>query len=145
MANAALFYGLVKILGASERPVWSQLSFRTAEDNFHQASRFGIETELYWPRLGSIPARGLVLGHLLPLADVGLEQLGVDQSVRDRLLGIIEGRCSTGRNGSTWLIQEFEHQTRSTPDRMAAMRATTQAYEELMYAGEPVHTWSTRD
>ncbi len=75
-----------------------------------------------------------------PRRDVGLEQLGVDQAVRDRLLGIIESRCTTGRNGSTWLIQEFEHQTRSTADRAAAMRATTQAYEELMHAGEPVHT-----
>ena len=144
MANAALFYGLVKILGASERPVWSQLSFRTAEDNFHEASRFGIETELYWPRLGSVPARDLVSRHLLPLADVGLDQLGVDQAIRDRLLGIIESRCATARNGSTWLIQEFEHQSRSTTDRAAAMRATTRSYEELMHAGEPVHTWSTR-
>ena len=76
--------------------------------------------------------------------DVGLEQLGVDQAVRDRLLGIIESRCSTGRNGATWLIQEFEHQSRSTTDRTAAMRATTLAYEELMHAGEPVHTWATR-
>ncbi len=144
MANAALFYGLVKILGTSERPVWSQLSFRTAEDNFHEASRSGIETELYWPRLGNIPARELVSTHLLPLAEVGLDQLGVDRAVRDRLLGIIESRCSTGRNGSTWLIQEFEHQTRTTADRAQAMRATTQRYEELMHAGEPVHTWATR-
>ncbi len=144
MANAALFYGLVKSLGSSERPVWSQMSFRTAEDNFHEAARQGIETELYWPRIGTVPVRELVLEHLLPLADVGLEQLGVVQDVRDRLLGVIEARCSTGRNGSTWLIQEFEHQTREGADRPAAMRATTLRYQELMHLGEPVHTWPTR-
>ncbi|MBC7632857.1 glutamate-cysteine ligase family protein [Aeromicrobium sp.] len=144
MANAALFYGLVKVLGSSDRPVWSQLSFSAAEDNFHQASRAGIETELYWPSVGAVSARELVLRRLLPLAHVGLEQLGVDLAVADRLLGIIEQRCIAGRNGATWLIDEFAHQLRSAPDRMAAMRATTVAYEGHMHAGEPVHTWAIR-
>ncbi|MCW2799575.1 MAG: glutamate--cysteine ligase [Aeromicrobium sp.] len=144
MANAALFYGLVKILGTSERPVWSQLSFRAAEDNFHQAARAGIETDLYWPSVGNVSARELVLRQLLPLAHAGLEEMGVDAAVRDRLLGIIERRCIVGRNGATWLIEEFEAQLRETADRLAAMRATTQRYEELMHAGEPVHTWPTR-
>jgi hypothetical protein len=145
MANAALFYGLVKILGTSERPVWSQLSFRAAEDNFHQAARGGIETDLYWPSVGNVSARELVLRQLLPLAHAGLEEMGVDTEIRDRLLGIIERRCIVGRNGATWLIKEFEAQLRQTPDRPAAMRATTQRYEELMHAGEAVHTWPTRD
>jgi hypothetical protein len=144
MANAALFYGLVKILGTSERPVWSQLSFRAAEDNFHQAARAGIETDLYWPSVGNVSARELVLRQLLPLAHAGLEEMGVDTAVRDRLLGIIERRCIVGRNGATWLIEEFEAQLRETPDRPTAMRATTQRYEELMHVGEPVHTWPTR-
>ena len=144
MANAALFYGLVKVLGTSERPVWSQLSFRAAEDNFHQAAREGIETELYWPSVGTVSARELVLRQLLPLAHAGLEQLGVDVGIRDRLLGVIEQRCIAGRNGATWLIAEFEHQLRGAADRPSAMRATTQRYEELMHTGEPVHSWPTR-
>ena len=144
MANAALFYGLVKVLGSSDRPVWSQLSFRAAEDNFHQAARAGIDTEIYWPAVGTVPARELVLRQLLPLAHAGLEEMGVDVAVRDRLLGIIEQRCITGRNGATWLIDEFGHHVGSSTDRPAAMRATTQAYEEHMHRGDPVHTWPTR-
>lgn len=144
MANAALFYGLVKVLGTSDRPVWSQLSFRAAEDNFHQAARAGIDTEIYWPAAGTVPARELVLRQLLPLAYAGLEEMDVDATVRDRLLGIIEQRCITGRNGATWLIDEFGHQLGSSTDRLAAMRATTRAYEEHMHEGDPVHTWPTR-
>lgn len=144
MANAALFYGLVKVIGTSDRPVWSQLSFRAAEDNFHQAARAGIETELYWPSVGTVSARELVLRQLLPLAHAGLEQMGVDTAVRDRLLGIIEQRCIAGRNGASWLIAEFEHLLNRAPDRAEAMRATTLAYAEHMHAGEPVHTWPTR-
>jgi gamma-glutamyl:cysteine ligase YbdK (ATP-grasp superfamily) len=144
MANAALFYGLVRVLGTSDRPVWSQLTFRAAEDNFHQAARSGIDTEIYWPGVGAVSVRELVLRRLLPLAHAGLEQMGVDTAVRDRLLGIIEQRCITGRNGATWLIDELGHQLTSSADRPAAMRATTRAYEAHMHGGEPVHMWPTR-
>ena len=143
MANAALFYGLVPVLGGSERPVWSQLSFKAAEENFHLAARLGIEADQYWPGVGTVPVRELVLRQLLPLAHAGLEQQGVDAEIRDRLLGIIEQRCITGRNGSTWLIDEFAHQMTLDPDRQVALRATTSAYEEQMHGGEPVHTWPT--
>lgn len=144
MANAALFYGLVTILRSSERPVWSQLSFRAAEDNFHQAARDGIDAEIYWPGVGTVAVRELALRQLLPLAHAGLEQMGVEASVRERLLGVIEQRCIAGRNGATWLIQEFAHHSAGTTDRHAAMRATTQAYESRMHGGDPVHTWPTR-
>jgi len=143
MANAALFYGLVSVLGASERPVWSQLSFQAAEENFHLAARAGIEADQYWPGVGTVPVRELVLRRLLPLAHAGLEQLGVDTALRDRLLGIIEQRCISGRNGSTWLIDQFEHQLTRDPDREVALRATTREYERHMHEGAPVHTWPT--
>jgi hypothetical protein len=144
MANAALFYGLVTVIGTSERPLWSQMSFRAAEENFHQAARTGMETELYWPSVGAVPVPELVVRHLLPLAQSGLEQMGVDVEVRDRLLGIIEQRCITGRNGSTWLIDDFEHRLEASGgDRLAAMKATTRRYQELMHRNEPVHGWPT--
>lgn len=144
MANAALFYGLVPVLAASERPVWSQLSFRAAEDNFHQAARAGIEAEIYWPGVGTVAVRELALRELLPLAHAGLEQMGVDAGVRERLLDVIEQRCITGRNGATWLIDEFAHHSAASGDRFAAMRATTQEYERHMHDGAPVHEWPTR-
>lgn len=141
MANAALFYGLTTVLGSGERPIWSQLSFQAAEDNFHTAAREGIDADLYWPGVGTVAVRELVVRHLLPMAHAGLEQMGVDADVRDQLLGIIEQRCVSGRNGSTWLIDEFTHQLERDANRLMAMRATTLAYEEHMHRGEPVHTW----
>lgn len=144
MANAALFYGLVKVLSAGERPVWSQLSFRAAEENFHHAARAGIEADVYWPGVGTVAVRELTLRRLLPLAHAGLTELGVADDVRERLLGIIEQRCITGRNGSTWLIDEFAHQSATAGDRAEAMRATTVEYERHMHVGAPVHEWPTR-
>ena len=49
----------------------------------------------------------LVLRRLLPLAHEGLDALGVDAADRDRLLGIIERRCVTQRNGASWQSAVF--------------------------------------
>lgn len=141
VANAALFYGLVTALTEQERPIWSQMSFRAAEESFHAAAVAGIESELFWPGVGAVPARELLLRHLLPLAHVGLERRGVDTAVADEYLDIIERRCVTGRNGATWLIDEFSHQYDGSDHRREAMRAVTRRYGELMHTGEPVHTW----
>jgi len=52
LANAAFYYGLVKVLADSERPVWSQMSFSAAEENFHNGAKDGIDARIYWPGVG---------------------------------------------------------------------------------------------
>ena len=141
LANAALFYGLTTVIGKSERPLWSQLSFRAAEENFHAAARTGIETDLYWPSVGTVPARELVLRHLLPLAAAGLEQMGMDGEVSGRLLDVVERRCVTGVNGASWQIGEVARRRDAGADRVEALRGTTLAYEENMHSNTPVHEW----
>ena len=58
LANAAFYYGLLRTLCEQERPVWSQMSFRTAEDNFGAGARHGIHAQIYWPGVGEVPATG---------------------------------------------------------------------------------------
>ena len=41
IANAAFYFGLVRALAESERPLWSQMSFSAAEENFHVAAQQG--------------------------------------------------------------------------------------------------------
>lgn len=142
LANAAFFYGLVKALVVADRPVWSQLSFQAAEENFHAAARTGIETDLYWPGVGTVPARELVVRHLLPLAWAGLESSDVESPVAEELLGIIEQRCLRGRNGATWMIEAFERHPDRHTDRLTAMRDLTVEYQQNMLGGQPVHLWS---
>ena len=52
MANAAFYFGLVRALAESERPLWSQMSFSAAEENFHVAAQQGIDAQIYWPGWG---------------------------------------------------------------------------------------------
>ncbi|MGH8828345.1 MAG: glutamate--cysteine ligase, partial [Jiangellaceae bacterium] len=142
LANAALYFGLVRDLATGQRPVWSQMSFSAAEENFHAGARHGIDAQVYWPGLGTVPATELVLRRLLPMADQGLQNWGVDQATRDRLLGIIEQRCLTGRNGASWQSAVFHSlYARGQRERFDAMRELVKRYCKYMHTNEPVHTW----
>jgi len=142
LANAALYYGLIKVLAEADRPVWSQMSFSAAEENFHTGARHGIDAKIYWPGVGEVPATELVLRKLLPMAHQGLEEWGVDAADKDRLLGIIEQRCLTGRNGASWQAAEF-HRLHDDHDRPDALREMMRSYVTHMHSNEPVHTWPT--
>jgi hypothetical protein len=140
LANAAFYYGLIRMLADEDRPLWSQMSFSAAEENFHACARAGIDARVYWPGLGEVPASELVLRRLLPLAYEGLEHWGIDATDRDRLLGIVERRCVERRNGASWQADTF-HALYERLDRTDALREMTVRYRELMHSNEPVHTW----
>ena len=52
MANAALYYGLIRVIAEDERPVWSQMSFSAAEENFHAGARGRDRREAVLARAG---------------------------------------------------------------------------------------------
>ena len=140
MANAAFYFGLVRSLAEAERPLWSQMSFSAAEENFHSAARAGIDATVYWPGIGQVQATELVLRRLLPLAHEGLAAWGVEEDDADRLLGIIEQRCLTGTNGASWFAARYHAQGEKV-DRADALRHTLVEYRTLMHSNEPVHEW----
>ena len=141
-ANAAFYYGVVRALADEDRPLWSRMSFSAAEENFHSCARHGLEAEVYWPGAGQIPVTELVLRRLLPLASAGLDRWEVSPAVRDRLLGIIEQRCLTGRNGASWQAAKFHKlYDETTLDRHDVLRRMTKEYIEHMHTNEPVHAW----
>ncbi|GAA1176424.1 gamma-glutamyl:cysteine ligase YbdK (ATP-grasp superfamily) [Kitasatospora gansuensis] len=149
LANAAFYYGLVRVLAEQPRPIWTRMPFAQADENFHTAARYGIDAVLQWPKSGrgargSVPvaATELVLNELLPMARQGLDEWGIEPGDRDRYLGIIEQRCLRRTNGAAWqaatvhLLRE-----RYGMDRSSAIAAMTRRYLEHMRGGEPVHTW----
>jgi hypothetical protein len=143
LANAAFYYGLLRVIADDERPVWSQMSFSAAEENFHAGARDGIEARLYWPGIGEVPAAELVLRRLLALAREGLSRWGVDSKDADRLLGIIERRCVLLRNGASWQSEVFHKlYDDKGSQRPEALRQMTRRYREHMHSNVPVHEWS---
>jgi gamma-glutamyl:cysteine ligase YbdK (ATP-grasp superfamily) len=142
MANAAFYFGVVRSLVEEERPIWSQMSFSAAEENFHAGARDGIACQVYWPGIGTISAAELVVRRLLQRAADGLDACGVHPAHRDRLLGVIEQRCLTARNGSTWQASVFRHVMATTAsDRVDALREVVRRYAEHMHSNVPVHEW----
>ncbi|MBO9520432.1 MAG: glutamate--cysteine ligase [Nocardioidaceae bacterium] len=141
MANAAFYFGLTRALAEDERPLWSQMSFSAAEENFHVAARDGIEAQVYWPGIGQVAATELTLRRLLPMARTGLERWGVDESESSRLLGIIEARCSTGRNGASWFRERVHAREATGESRAEALRLTLLDYRLRMHSNAPCHTW----
>ncbi len=141
-ANGAFYFGLVRALAEDERPIWSQMSFSAAEENFHAGARHGIDAEVFWPGVGTVQATELVLRRLLPLASQGLDAWGVAPEVKDRLLGIIEQRCLRRRNGAQWQADMFhEFYTKGEYDRRQALREMVARYRVHMHDNTPVHEW----
>jgi hypothetical protein len=141
LANAAFYFGVVQALTEQDRPIWTQMPFTAAEENFHLGSRDGIGAVLWWPRLGEVKAADLIRERLLPLAAEGLDMLDTDPAHRDRLLGIIEGRCATGRTGAVWQADMVTHLEERGLDRRTALREMLRRYMTHMHTNEPVHTW----
>jgi hypothetical protein len=141
LANAAFYFGLVRELADTDRPIWTSMTFSQAETNFFIGARDGIAARMFWPRLGEIDATELVLDHLLPKAYAGLDRFGVAADIRDRLLGIIEARCRTRRNGATWQVQTVRRLEASGASRPAALREMLRRYTEQFASNQPVHLW----
>jgi Glutamate-cysteine ligase family 2(GCS2) len=142
MANAAFYYGVLRMLADEDRPIWSQMSFADAERNFRTCAQHGIGAKVYWPGFGEVPADELVLRHLLPMAHDGLRRWGVSTAVRDRYLGVIEGRCTSGVNGASWQIAAVRRLEDHGADRSTALRGMLEHYIQAMHTNAPVHTWS---
>jgi len=143
LANSAFFYGMLRSLSEEEDPLWTRMSFAAAHSNFLVAARNGMEARLQWPGLGDVTAQELVLNTLLPIAHEGLRRWGVDVEVRDRFLGVIEGRARTGRNGASWQVSTVRVLEDGGMTRPAALTEMLRRYCEHMHANEPVHTWQS--
>ncbi len=141
MANVAFFAGLVRALATQDRPVWTQMSYEAATENFHAGVRAGVAADVYWPRVGQVKASELVVRKLLPLAAAGLADWGVSDAESGRLLDIVEQRCLHGVNGATWQTAEVAALERTGLGRRDALRAMLGRYLEHMHANEPVHRW----
>jgi hypothetical protein len=142
IANAAFYYGLIRMLAEAERPLWTQMSFSAAEENFHAGARHGIAASVFWPTLGYVPVTELVLRRLLPLAHQGLDRWGVSPGERDRLLGVIEQRCLTHRNGAQWQVDTLHAlEGEGHLDRQDALHEMLRRYLPNMHENIPVHEW----
>jgi hypothetical protein len=100
-----------------------------------------MQASLFWPGSDTLRIEDLVIGKLLPMAHHGLDRWGVAAEVRDRLLGVIEGRARAGRNGAAWQVSTVRALQRTGLTRPAALAEMLRLYCGHMHTNEPVHSW----
>jgi len=142
-ANAAWFVGLTSGLQTCIGDVLPGMPFRYAETNFYRAARHGLDARLLWPSRNGVDLRELPVAELarelMPLAELGLAQLGVDADSSRRHLDVIRSRIDAGQTGAVW---QRRVATRLMGDRHEAMQHMLEAYLQRVAAERPVHEWS---
>lgn len=145
IANSAFWFGLVGGLAAEIEDVSAHLDFDDAKSNFIAAARLGLGSEITWLDGERMSADDLILSRLLPVAQKGLEESGIDSADIDRYLGIIESRVKTRQTGAQWMLDSLARMKKQTESRADRLNALVAGMVERQKNGEPVHTWSLAD
>ena len=135
LANAAFYSGVVTALSGLEPAPENFIKFDKARDNFYAAARFGLRAQLSWTNAKVYSVHELLEQQLLPMAESGLTQLGVEKHDHQTYLDVIRARLHTGMNGANW-------QRAFVAKHGADMKALTTAYIERQESGKPVHEWT---
>jgi hypothetical protein len=143
MATAAFLVGLTAGLCKMTEALLPAFPFRYADYNFYRAAQTGLDSELLWPTFertspGQFVARDLCR-QLLPVADEGLDGIGVVEEERTQLLGIIRDRLDSETTPAKWqrrTLEEF-----GSMARPEALQALVEKYLSKSATGRPVADW----
>ena len=140
VASAAFWLGLMNELGATLEHIPSRIAFAHAQSNLYAAARDGLSARFTWLDKKEVLAQPLVLDHLLPLAQAGLDRAGVDRSDSRRYLAIVDERVRKLRTGAHWMLRSLaDMKERGTPGvRMTALVASMIARQQT---GRVVSEW----
>jgi gamma-glutamyl:cysteine ligase YbdK (ATP-grasp superfamily) len=144
VANAAFLVGLTAGLAPRVRSMLPALPFAIAEWNFYRAAQHGVDARLAWPAaLAPSPVERPVTelaAELLPVAEEGLESLGVDHHEATRLLRVIRERALSRQTGARWMRAGLDR-ARRIHGMPGALADVVEGYVKRASTGRPVHEW----
>jgi CBS domain-containing protein len=140
VANSAFFLGLMMALPKKYGNVAERMAFEDAKDNFYSVARYGLKSQLVWLDGRGYRAKRLILDELLPLAQEGLESVGIDDADIYKYLGVIEKRAEAQRTGAGWMLESLAGMDKNAKMNLR-MRALTEQLIKNQEAKSPVHTW----
>jgi len=140
IANTAFFVGMMAGMSREHGDIREKITFQDIKANFMAAARAGIRAQMNWFGDTHMPARKLILDELLPLAESGLQDYGVEQKDIDKYLGVLRDRVSTRRNGARWALESLNgmHE-RGTEDQR--LRCLVRSMVEQQTSGKPISEW----
>ena len=83
-----------------------------------------------------------VLRELLPRADAGLAELGVERAARDYYLGIVDTRLERRLNGARWQRACVDRLLKRGVDKSLALAGMLERYRECSAANVPLAEWT---
>ncbi len=140
IANTAFWVGVMKGMPEEYKELWKKMEFEEARENFHKASKSGMEIGISWNGEVST-AREFGLNFLLPIARKGLEEVKVKSSDIDHYLGIIEERLNKRKSGSRWIVNNYR-KLRKELDKEDALTALTSGMYTRFTSNKALSEWS---
>lgn len=125
IANQLFWTGLMKAIPEEDK-FWINEDLRAYKQNFLNAARFGLHSEMYW--LGKYyPTRDLILEKLIPLAAKGLTDFNVNTEDIEKYLSIIRDRVSSYQTGADWSINNFRRLIKKFKPSLASRILVTES------------------
>jgi hypothetical protein len=145
-ANAAFLVGLT--LGTRHHidKILHQFPFEYAHRNFYRSAEYGMETMLVWPNLAAHGLREIsvcaLARELLPVAQQGLEDSGVEKGEIQAMLDVIRDRLEARINGARWQIHRMEQYEKRGYERSTALTGMLEDYLQASQNDAPVSQWN---
>ena len=143
-ANAAFLIGLTAGLRPRINDLLAGLPFNLAEWNFYRAAQTGLDARILWPSpTAPSPVEREVASlalELVPVAEQGLDALGVDREESGRLLRVIRERVTSRQTGARWMRTSLDR-ARRVSGMPAALADVVEGYVQRSATGRPVHEW----
>ncbi len=144
VANSVFATGLAMGLKDSIRDFLAVMPFRFAEYNFYRAAQNGLDAAIVWTDPQKHQAKEMpimeVLWAMLPVAERGLEQLGIADSEIKKYLSVIHDRLQHKITGARWQRDTFQQFSQST-DKLSAAKQMLESYIEYQATDTPVSDW----
>lgn len=145
VANTAFLVGMIQAVSSEVDRLLPFFPFEYAHRNFYRGAQFGLDAVLLWPVTKypspkEMPVCDLAM-EMLPVAERGLSELGVDAQESQRMLKIIRTRIQRGRTGARWQSQTLANLEKHASRRQAVV-ALLDRYVEQLDRGDPVGEWA---
>jgi gamma-glutamyl:cysteine ligase YbdK (ATP-grasp superfamily) len=144
-ANAAFLVGMALGLQSDVDRLLPHFPFDYAHRNFYRAAQHGLDANLLWPTDAPPSPQEVSVGELalelLPIAERGLAEFGVQETEIHRMLNIIRARINSRITPARWQ----RHTLSLLEPRMSRSEALVkmlERYIQEMHGGKPVTEWS---
>lgn len=147
VSNAAFIVGLTIGLRDDVVDMLPYLPFRFAEYNFYRAAKSGMDANIIWPiprqRESTEQPITDVIKALLPLMDIGLGKLGVDDDEIRIYKKNIENRLRARVTGAGWQLMMLEKYKKMGLSIEESCKAMTIKYIEQQYTSKTIAEWQS--